>query len=85
MLLCPSAEARHVCAYERQCEYRAHACAHGLRVEGVRAIAQKSARDVAVVCADVLAKYKHELDGGLSFSGSGVDEKVCRDPGVFDR
>jgi hypothetical protein len=41
MLLCPSAEVRHVCAYEGQSEYRAHACAHGLRVEGVRAIAQK--------------------------------------------
>src|SRR5882724_3595133 len=41
MLLCPSAEVRHVCAYERQSEYRAHACAHCLRVEGIRAIAQK--------------------------------------------
>jgi hypothetical protein len=34
----------------------------------------------AVVCADVLAKYKHEEDGGLSFKGSGVDEEFCRDP-----
>src|SRR5688500_688345 len=43
MLLCPSAKARHVCAYERQSEYRAHACAHGLRMKGIRAIAQKEA------------------------------------------
>src|ERR1700756_4896551 len=41
MLLCPSAEVRDICAYERQSEYRAHACAHGLRVEGVRDIAHK--------------------------------------------
>ena len=33
----------------------------------------------AVVCADVLVKYKHEERGGLSFRGSGVDEEFCRD------
>jgi hypothetical protein len=41
MLPYPSAEVRQSRAYKGQSEYRAHACAHGLRVEGVRAIAQK--------------------------------------------
>jgi hypothetical protein len=38
----------------------------------------------AVVCADVLVKYKQEVNGGLSFRGSGVDEELCRrdDPAV---
>jgi hypothetical protein len=38
----------------------------------------------AVVCADVLVKYKQEVNGGLSFRGSGVDEEFCRrdDPAV---
>jgi hypothetical protein len=41
MLLSPSAEVRHICAYERQSEYRAHAGAHGARVEGIRDVAQE--------------------------------------------
>jgi hypothetical protein len=32
----------------------------------------------AVVCPDVLVKYKHEERGRLSFTGSGVDEDFCR-------
>ena len=31
-----------------------------------------------VVCADVLTKYKHEVDGPLDFTGSGVDRHECR-------
>jgi len=30
-----------------------------------------------VVCADVLVKYKHEVDGRLDFEGSGVDRDAC--------
>ena len=30
-----------------------------------------------VVCADVLAKYKHEVKGPLDFSGTGVDRREC--------
>jgi hypothetical protein len=29
------------------------------------------------VCADVLAKYKHEADGHLDFSGTGVNRNAC--------
>jgi Tannase and feruloyl esterase len=31
----------------------------------------------ATVCADVLAKYKHEVNGPLDFRGSGVDRNIC--------
>ncbi|HEY1262516.1 MAG TPA: tannase/feruloyl esterase family alpha/beta hydrolase [Terriglobales bacterium] len=31
-----------------------------------------------VVCADVLTRYKHEVHGGLDFSGSGVEFGHCR-------
>jgi hypothetical protein len=31
----------------------------------------------SVVCADVLVKYKHEVDGKLDFEASGADRKVC--------
>src|SRR5688572_20115321 len=31
----------------------------------------------AVVCADVLAKYKHEADGHLDFRGTGVNQRAC--------
>lgn len=41
MLQFPSPHIRRVGAYERQPKYRAHACTHSLRVERVRAIAQK--------------------------------------------
>jgi hypothetical protein len=30
-----------------------------------------------VVCADVLVKYKHEVDGKLDFEGSGADRDAC--------
>jgi hypothetical protein len=30
-----------------------------------------------VVCADVLTKYKHEANGPLDFSGSGVNRNIC--------
>jgi hypothetical protein len=32
-----------------------------------------------VVCADVLAKYKHEVKGNLDFAGTGVTPKMCSD------
>ena len=35
----------------------------------------------AVVCADVLVKYKQEVNGGLSFKGSGVNDEFCRNSG----
>lgn len=31
----------------------------------------------AVVCADVLTKYKHEADGHLDFRGTGVNQRAC--------
>jgi feruloyl esterase len=31
----------------------------------------------AVVCPDVLVKYKHEEHGALSFKGSGVNADLC--------
>ncbi len=31
----------------------------------------------AVVCADVLAKYKHEVNGPLDYKGTGVNPGVC--------
>jgi hypothetical protein len=31
-----------------------------------------------LVCADVLAKYKHEAKGNLDFKGTGVDRRECR-------
>jgi Tannase and feruloyl esterase len=31
-----------------------------------------------LVCADVLAKYKHEAKGRLDFKGTGVDRQECR-------
>ncbi len=31
-----------------------------------------------VVCADVLTKYKHEVNGRLDFKGTGVDRDECR-------
>jgi hypothetical protein len=36
----------------------------------------------AVVCADVLTKYKHEVNGRLDYRGTGVDAEECidRDP-----
>ncbi len=34
-----------------------------------------------VVCADVLAKYKHELKGPLDSSGSGVNRNICNGGG----
>lgn len=33
----------------------------------------------ATVCADVLVKYKHEEDGSLDFSGTGVDAEKCHE------
>jgi hypothetical protein len=30
-----------------------------------------------VVCADVLTKYKHEVNGRLDFKGTGVDRREC--------
>lgn len=30
-----------------------------------------------VVCADVLVKYKHEVNGPLDYSGTGVDRREC--------
>ena len=35
----------------------------------------------AVVCADVLTRYKHEVDGGLNYRGTGVSAEVCADRG----
>ena len=31
-----------------------------------------------VVCPDVLTRYKHERDGSLDYSGTGVDAEQCR-------
>jgi len=31
-----------------------------------------------VVCADVLTRYKHEVNGRLDFKGTGVDREECR-------
>ena len=33
----------------------------------------------AVVCADVLARYKHEVNGPLDFRGTGVNAGICSD------
>ena len=38
----------------------------------------------AVVCPDVLATYKHEVDGRLDFAASGVDRRVCERRGHHD-
>jgi hypothetical protein len=35
----------------------------------------------AVVCADVLTRYKHEVDGGLDYRGTGVNGLECTDRG----
>ena len=35
----------------------------------------------AVVCADVLTRYKHEVDGGLDYRGTGVNGPECTDRG----
>jgi Tannase and feruloyl esterase len=35
----------------------------------------------AVVCADVLTRYKHEVDGGVNYRGTGVSAEVCADRG----
>ena len=32
-----------------------------------------------VVCNDVLVEYKHEVDGKLDYSGTGVSRRVCSD------
>jgi hypothetical protein len=32
----------------------------------------------AVVCADVIAKYKHEVNGPLDYRGTGVNPGLCR-------
>lgn len=32
-----------------------------------------------VVCKDVLVEYKHEVDGKLDYSGTGVNRRVCSD------
>ena len=32
-----------------------------------------------VVCADVLAKYKHEVKGPLDYTGTGVKGHICRE------
>jgi len=37
-----------------------------------------------VVCADVLTRFKHELDGRLDFAGSGVDRETCERRGPRD-
>jgi len=31
-----------------------------------------------VACYDVLAKYKHEVNGPLDYQGSGVSPAVCQ-------
>jgi len=33
-----------------------------------------------VVCADVLAKYKHEEKGHLDYTGTGVNRNACQHP-----
>ncbi len=39
-----------------------------------------------VVCADVLTKYKHEANGQLDFTGTGVDRNECfREPHEHDK
>jgi len=35
----------------------------------------------ATVCADVLVKYKHEVNGDLDFTGTGVSPGICRHDG----
>jgi hypothetical protein len=35
----------------------------------------------AVVCADVLTRYKHEVDGSLDYRGTGVSAEACADRG----
>ena len=34
----------------------------------------------AVVCDDVLVKYKHEANGHLDYVGSGVNRNACQHP-----
>jgi hypothetical protein len=46
-------------------------------LEDIRALMREQPE---VVCTDVLGKYKHEVEGGLSFRESGVDEEMCRNP-----
>jgi hypothetical protein len=72
---------RPICAYPQTAIYNGH----GSTDDAANFHCGGNLETRATVCADVLTKYKHEVTGGLSFRGSGVDEDFCRDPDKFDR
>jgi len=71
-----SGRTRPICAYPKTAIYNGS----GSTDDAANFHCGGNLEQPATVCADVLAKYKHEVEGGLSFRGSGVDEEMCRNP-----
>jgi hypothetical protein len=70
----PSGRTRPVCAYPKTAIYNGRGSINDAASFHCGGNVEKR----AIVCADVLVKYKHEKDGELSFQGSGVDAESCR-------
>jgi hypothetical protein len=70
----PSGRTRPVCAYPQTAIYNGRGSVNDAASFHCGGNVEKR----AIVCADVLVKYKHEKDGELSFQGSGVDAESCR-------
>lgn len=70
----PSGRTRPVCAYPQTAIYNGN----GSTDDAANFHCGGNVETRAVVCADVLVKYKHEEHGELSFRGSGVDRDFCR-------
>ncbi len=75
---------RPVCPYPQTARYIGPAPANSSTNPAVNVAANwvcgGNLETPAVVCPDVLVKYKHEENGGLDFRGSGVNHHVCRVP-----
>jgi hypothetical protein len=76
----PSGRTRPVCAYPQRAIYNGR----GSTDDAANFYCGGNAEKRAVVCPDVLVKYKHEEHGGLSFRESGVNAESCHDRDAFD-
>jgi hypothetical protein len=75
----PSGRTRLLCPYPRNAIYNGS----GSTDDAASFHCGGNLETTAVVCADVLTRYKHEADGALDYRGTGVDARECavRDEG----
>ena len=71
----PSGRTRPICLYPKTAVYNGT----GSTDDAANFHCGGNLESSAVVCADVLTRYKHEVDGGLDYRGSGVNGQECAD------